>query len=357
MRIARRTSRRGGFTLVELLVVIAIIGVLVALLLPAVQAAREAARRMSCSNNLHQLGVAVLNSADSEGHLPTSIHRAPEDHACEGNPLPWLGPQGGTNWVNNGGPGFLAKGWIVDILPEIEQQAIYQRLWTQMKQDKDFGYSPSRPTAGRGLASPNVRDIVSVQYPFLTCPSDISDKPSTDLWYWEGTPIGATNYKGCIGDTAMTDGLSMGSTSATVVPPNFGRLPDCHNTAETNGLFGRNTSVLPIELKDISDGQSNTFMVGENVISQDYHSAAFFSDGDFATCGIPLNYFIPELDVIEMKRSPNWQPGRGFKSMHPGGANFTMGDGSGHFVSEGIDGAIYRGLATRALDEVAQLPN
>jgi prepilin-type processing-associated H-X9-DG protein len=336
---------------VELLVVIAIIGVLVALLLPAVQAAREAARRMQCNNNLKQLGLAVLNSEMSKKRLPVSIHDKPEDFNC---PLPpetktWIGPGGGTNATANGGPGMLGKGWIVDILPNIEQQAIYQRLWTYMKQDKSFG---ARPTRGAGLGHMDVRQITGAQHPFVTCPSDPSAKPSSDLWYWDEVETGPTSYKGCIGDHAMTDGVG-----GAAIPTGFGTLPDCHNTAETNGLFGRNTSVKPILLKSITDGQSNTFMIGENVISQDYHSAAFYSDGDFATCGVPLNYFVPEQEVSVMKQATNWIPGRGFKSLHPSGANFVMGDGSVHFVTESIDGAIYRGLATRALDETVQLPN
>jgi prepilin-type processing-associated H-X9-DG protein len=231
----------------------------------------------------------------------------------------------------------------------MEQPAIHQRLWAQMKKDKSFGIKVS---TGLGLGHPDVRDITGTQYPFLTCPSDDSTKPSNDLWYWEVAPTGATNYKGCIGDHGMTDGMNVNSP----VPAGFGSLPDCHNTAETNGLFGRNTSVMPIELKMITDGQSNTFMVGENVVSQDYHSAAFFCDGDFATAGVPLNTFIEGLDVQQMKNPPNWIPGRGFKSLHPGGAQFAMGDGSTRYVSEGVDGVAYRAAATRAGGETAPLP-
>jgi prepilin-type processing-associated H-X9-DG protein len=86
-------------------------------------------------------------------------------------------------------------------------------------------------------------------------------------------------------------------------------------------------------------------MVGESVVAQDYHSAAFFSDGDWATCGISLNHFVePETKDNLLK---NWVESRGFKSMHPGGAHFVMADGSVHFVNETIDGVIYRGLSTR----------
>jgi prepilin-type N-terminal cleavage/methylation domain-containing protein/prepilin-type processing-associated H-X9-DG protein len=343
---ARRRARRqdgAAFTLVELLVVIAIIGVLVALLLPAVQAAREAARRSSCSNNLHNIGLAVLNSADANSErMPISVHQWAEDFELDGT---WFGPASGTNAVANGGPGLIGKGWIVDIMPQIEMQAAHQRLTQQLKTDKSFG---ARPDRGAGLGHMNVRDIISAQYSLFTCPSDESAVPTENLWYWAGVR--------CIGDSAMSDGDPRGLSQSEFAPPGpTGSTPDCHNTASCNGLFGRNTSVRPIELNMITDGQSNTFMVGENIISQDYHSAAFFSDGDFATCGIPLNYFV--LGVTpEQTKNDFWREGRGFKSLHPGGATFVMADGSTHFVNESIDALAYRGLATRSGDESVQLP-
>jgi prepilin-type processing-associated H-X9-DG protein len=127
----------------------------------------------------------------------------------------------------------------------------------------------------------------------------------------------------------------------------FGSHRDCHNTVDCNGLLWRGTYFNPIPMRKIPDGTSKTFMVGENVVSQSYHSAALFSDGDWATCGNPLNYFIIPEDESLIKPPPYWQAARGFKSLHPGGAHFVMADGSVHFVTESVDHSIYRGLSTR----------
>jgi prepilin-type processing-associated H-X9-DG protein len=96
-------------------------------------------------------------------------------------------------------------------------------------------------------------------------------------------------------------------------------------------------------------------MVGESVVEQDYHSAAFFADGDWASCGNPINYFIQPATETTIKAAPNWQAARGFKSLHPGGAQFVMADGSVHFVNESIDHNIYRGLSTRNGGETASI--
>jgi prepilin-type N-terminal cleavage/methylation domain-containing protein/prepilin-type processing-associated H-X9-DG protein len=350
---SRRTPR--GFTLVELLVVIAIIGVLVALLLPAVQAAREAARRTQCSNNLHNLALAVLNSTDVKKHLPTSVSKDPEDFDCQGN---WLSASGtlGKNDPNRGGQGLNGKGWIVDILPQMEQQAAHQRIQEALKIGKTNGFAAA-PAGGWGIGHRSIRDITGTQFPFLTCPSDTSAAPTPELFYWVGVSTGTTSYKGCIGDSAMTSGLHRGRTDPSILePPINGTLPDCHNTADCNGMFCRQSSVRPIQLKSVTDGQSNTFLLGENVISQDYHSAALFADGDFATCGVPLNTFTFPDDVASIIAYPKWMFGRGFKSLHAGGAQLAMADGSARFVNESIDRATYLGLATRAGDEAVQLP-
>src|SRR4029078_530143 len=103
----------------------------------------------------------------------------------------------------------------------------------------------------------------------------------------------------------------------------------------------------PINLKKVTDGTNKTFMVGEDVVSQDYWSAAWFADGSWSTCGIPINTFVFPDDKSFISVPPQWQKTRGFKSLHPGGAQFVNADGSVHFINESIDSNAYRALSTR----------
>jgi prepilin-type N-terminal cleavage/methylation domain-containing protein/prepilin-type processing-associated H-X9-DG protein len=343
--------QRGAFTLVELLVVIAIIGILVALLLPAIQAAREAARRISCSNNLHNIGLACINYHDTKRHLPYSISQWEEDRNLKGQ---WVGPPKGKMHPDNGGPGYNGKGWIVDILPAMEEQPAYDAIMLALRNSTgDKKFLLTGPAAGNGMGHPSIREILNKQPPWLSCPSDPSARPSDRQWYWR-VMIATTSYKGVLGDSVIT---SQGNNGPMDTPfPNLGSRPDCHNTIECNGLLWRGTYFDPISFRRITDGTSKTFMVGECVVEQDYHSAAFFADGDWATCGNPLNYFILPVEESNIKAPPNWQAARGFKSLHPGGAQFVMADGSVQFVNESIDHNVYRGLSTRAGGETASIP-
>jgi len=357
MNIPRRPHRTRGFTLVELLVVIAIIGVLVALLLPAVQAAREAARRMSCQNNLKNLGLAALTFTDSAGHLPVSVSRWPEDMDIQGN---WIGPNGGKMAPENGGLGYTGKGWIVDILPQIEQQAMFSTITEALRSNTHIGGGDFKvkagSTKGAGMGLAGIRPLMTQQLPLLSCPSDVSAVISSEQYGWPGIEVATTCYKGVIGDSAITDGNQKGDSNASEFTgfPLFGSGPDCHNTTECNGLIWRGNYFEPPKLKTITDGQSNTFLIGESIVSQDFHSAAYFADGSWASCGIPLNY-LRLHDTVEQLKNNSWYDLRGFKSLHPGGAQFVLADGSVHYVNEGIDGAVYRALSTRAGGEIASV--
>jgi prepilin-type N-terminal cleavage/methylation domain-containing protein/prepilin-type processing-associated H-X9-DG protein len=342
--------KRTAFTLVELLVVIAIIGILVALLLPAVQAAREAARRMSCSNSLKNIGLAVLNFENAKKRLPYSANYRYEEFDNFAHSK-WIGPQnGGKLGTANGGPGVSGRGWMVEILPQMEEQPLYDAIQTALKTAKgktDWNIGGSPSDTGMGVVE--LRDYMDNQLPWMTCPSDPSARPSDKMFYWKPFNVATSSYKGVLGDNIVW----MTGTSHQQ-----GTKEDCHNNLNQpaasgpvkgcNGLFWRTAYYFEIKLKSITDGQSKTLMVGESVVSQDDHSAAFFADGDWASCNVPLNFFLPN----ESQVTTLWYEVRGFRSMHPGGAQFVLADGSVQFLTDSISHDVYRAMATRNLGEV-----
>lgn len=299
-----RKHHRRGFTLIELLVVIAIIGVLIGLLLPAVQKVRESASRLRCSNNLKQLGVAVHNYHASYDVFPIS-------HS------PW---SEGTVPV---GP-HTGRGWILLSLPYMEQEGLYKQF---------------APSVASSLWSCSA--IMNSEIKPLRCPSDTSDVVGncTQQYQWGGTPVALTNYKGVIGDNRM------GGTTAFP-----GGSPDCHNTIGCPGIFYRNNYQEPVSIFKVADGTSNTFMIGEDVIEHNWHSTAYYSNGDYAACHAPLNY---------MPNPPqpwNWPLVMSFRSRHQGGANFCLADGSVSFVSDSVYYVTYQAMCTKAGSEVVSLP-
>ena len=350
----RRRSRSSGFTLVELLVVIAIIGVLVALLLPAVQAAREAARRMSCLNNMKNVALAVHNFHDTNDHLPYSV-----DYGQFGNeiipgettpetPSKYCGSVDGENCPKRH---FNGKGWIVDILPQLEEQASFDRIQPFIDMSTSATKFFAQPNSGRGMGHLDIRDITERQLSVLTCPSDPSAIPSDNLWHWQGIITGTTSYKGVLGDTAVASSF-LGANGGLWTNSEWGSSPDCFERLNCNGFFWRFSYYDPIEFKRVTDGLSNTFMIGESVVEQDLHSAALFSDGDWASANQQFNHFAPDDETVV----EDWFDVRGFRSFHPGGANFAQADASVRFISEGIDHQLYRALATRNGEEVVTLP-
>lgn len=358
MKLISDARARRGFTLVELLVVIAIIGVLVALLLPAVQAAREAARRMSCSNNLKNIGLACINYENANKHLPYSVTQWPEDREIDfgTKATTWLGPTGQDGILDpaKGGPGYTGIGWTVEVLPQLEQQAMYQGITNGLKTaPRGRDKHTARGNRGTGMGIEEIRSFMETQLPVFTCPSDPSAIVSTEQWYWDNqlnNGVATTSYKGVAGDFVI-DQRSADAFNPTSEFTDFGSIPDLHHVVNANGLIFRASYFRKVTLKSVTDGLSNTFMVGEGVVDQDYHSMAYFADGTWATCGVPLNFFLIGVEKTEIK-SNRWNDARGFKSLHPGGAQFVMGDGSVPFVSEGIDGIAYRAMATREGGEV-----
>ncbi|MFN0016613.1 MAG: DUF1559 domain-containing protein [Pirellulaceae bacterium] len=307
----QRQDSRKGMTLVEVLVVISIIGIIIGLMLPAVQFSREAARRTSCQNNLRQLGFAVSLYHHSLKTVPITVSAWSE------------GPH--PDVQRNG------KSWFVAILPQIEQQGIYDKL--------SPGFSGDFFSGG-GLMNPAIRPHLAAPVPILHCPSDGTiESPSTIQDKLEGIPVTLTNYKGVIGDTRIGGEASI----------HGGSEPDCHRNGGCNGMFHRNTYQEPITFADVHDGLSNTLLVGEVVPSQHRHyCAAFFCNGDYSSCNGRINFFPNTPD--------EWWNVATFRSLHPGGAQFVLADGSVRFINQTIDIHLYRALSTRSGNEPASLP-
>jgi len=342
MRIARMQSRivvwRPSFTLVELLVVIAIIGILVGLLLPAVQAAREAGRRIKCQNNLKQLGVAMHNFHDAHGELPYGCHYAD-----------------GTKKVEIRGT------WVYQILPHIEQQALHGQ----------FDMRPAQPMNARVNA-----DLVSQPIDIMMCPSDpeignpIQERNGMQSWnprgvfeggkggfkLWYPMSRGPTHQDGCgfcpenrtnpfLPDTYCCSGWHFGTSFWPIrtwwdMPNGFGN---------STGMFGRYPTGFPFS--SVTDGLSKTIMGGETLPTQCIYLTAWSPNFPLAGTQIPMN-----LHFTNPRLFGNHHNNCGFKSEHPGGANFVMADGSVHFIVTETDYRLYNELGSRNFGGSAEFP-
>jgi prepilin-type N-terminal cleavage/methylation domain-containing protein len=312
-------ARKSAFTLVELLVVITIIGILIALLLPAVQAAREAARMMQCQNNLKQFGLAIHNYHQTYGAVPSeTAYDDPID-----DPYRPTSPQQGQT----------GKGWVISALPYLDQQPLYDKFVPGFA-----GYFGSN----LGIMNPVCRPYLATRLAVLHCPSDVSVlSDSLEQFQLTGVRSALTSYKGVIGANRMG-----GYTSVFQ-----GSMPDCHRTRNCPGMFWRHSYLNPVKFNQVRDGLSCTLMVGEDVPAMNHHSAAYYGNGDYASCHAPLNY-LPDPPTPD-----SWWNVMSFRSLHPGGADFCLADGSVRFFSEKIDYTLYQALATKAGGEIVVMPD
>lgn len=307
-------KRRSGFTLVELLVVIAIIGVMVGLLLPAVQAAREAARRMSCSNNLKQIGLAFHNYADVNKRFPAG-------YAAD---IPGVQDSREQSlWA-----------WGTFILPYIEQGSLYEQL------------DPSRIKLHQHLLTPVGLQLLQTPIATYRCPSDTGPTLNNfDDSQYTPDSTGNNFYNRHVTSNG-TDRIAIALANYVMIANTSDSTTPLVNVGlEPKGVGWQNSK---IGFRDITDGTSNTLMVGErswrvNNLTVGAANALGFSAN---TCASGTSWSVKsgQLAVIGIGYDGiNWTANnrqhqtRGFYSNHPGGAQFAMCDGSVRFVSENID--------------------
>jgi prepilin-type N-terminal cleavage/methylation domain-containing protein/prepilin-type processing-associated H-X9-DG protein len=312
----RDGSALHGFTLVELLVVITIIGILIALLLPAVQAAREAARRMQCSNNLKQIGLAILNYEASNQTLPI-----------------------GSDWTAPAGGGRRLNGVFVRLLSYIEQQGLYDQYDFKLR----CYYSSSSPRNAVVLSTPVAA---------YSCPSDTSlGRRATGLG--PNNPFARSNYVVCYGSKTHYDSAS---------------------TFTTDGAFQINRAK---PLSEITDGTSNTVAASE-VISSPYTGDGSLEDvrglwGESSAMGASsyTHHYTPNssagdnivdglcqsdtgLPCIGTAGSDGTLEYASARSRHPGGVNVVFVDGHVSFYGDVVDLSMWQALATIAGNELVQ---
>ena len=359
-----------GFSLVELLVVIALIGVLVSLLLPAIQGAREAARRTGCSNNLKQIGIALHNFHDAKQRFPTQVTgSAPREGGC--------------------GSGFYS--WMIPILPLIEEGTLYDSI--DLNRGMMDTCDQSSPTDYQGLTisadHPNAGAAATRVTTFL-CPSD---------WYADSVSLGTArpapgSYVGNIGWVQGTTGIAGASSPI----------------ARSNGFFGLENPKLPdpwqqskVRMKHFSDGLAHTAALSERLITsnQSLPDAGVFGalPADFERQPIALQSYCggsvgPNRSLatwvtycgsvshgdprVSNTHGRSWISGWTYSantymhvmpinernchlyggehsganvvtpsSQHPGGVHVVMGDGSVHFISESIEMSVWWSMGSR----------
>ncbi len=316
---------RGGFTLVELLVVIAIIGVLVGLLLPAVQAAREAARRMSCTNNLKQIALSDLNHESVHGNFVPARLGPDSTGSFEMRFLK-------TAVERSGASGFVL------LLPFIEQQALFDIL--DIYENDSIWPAGAFKTSGVNWSTPERRVAMGQSLDSYICPSEGSERNLQDWTSWEPAPA-VGSYAFVAGHRGVTGGSLYSPVNACMVKH--------HNT-------GPHLYYTVVKIKEIQDGTSSTISVGEVIETSigeinGAHSRNIWTNvlrylDCFRVTSVALNT-PPWAETLNV----NGDIVNGaFASRHPGGALFAYVDGHVEFLGEDIDFELYQNLSTIAGD-------
>jgi prepilin-type N-terminal cleavage/methylation domain-containing protein/prepilin-type processing-associated H-X9-DG protein len=323
--MVKSNSRPHGFTLVELLVVITIIGILIALLLPAVQAAREAARRMQCTNNLKQIGLALATYENTAGAFPIGVYWSSCPIGSGAN-----GPNGQCGGRN---------GWIVAILPYVELQNVYNSL-------------NLIPATGHSIGDANNAVIYRTIIPTYRCPSDV-DMPASN-------GQSRSNYAGCF----SPDGWLV---EKDAYPTRMNYDNPSGNPATGKAMFNWNISRTTA---DVRDGTSHTVVVSE-VLAGDMttgHSdvrGSWWNEWGYSysnrntpnspipdaiwsvVAGAPYNFCVSTLDKPCDGSATLWSAETyAARSHHAGGVNACLVDGSVQFVSDQVNLFVWRALGS-----------
>ena len=367
MRFMRNGIIRRGFTLIELLVVIAIIAVLIALLLPAVQQAREAARRAQCVNNLKQIGLAIVNYHDTHNAIPTggfAETATTNDYSWRALILPQMEqgnlynainfslPVGGTGGATNANPKSGYTMWVTTI--------------------KTF-LCPSDGTNGNGLMPWS--GSATAPYPMPAGQSPTNNPPQDST----GTPasvVPVSNYAGSFGDN-YCGGSLMGGLPWETYPHSkaAGRAvigwagfwgtttADADGSGYMRGFFDYD-GYTTISMNSVTDGTSNSIVVGEMLPSHSADSNFYAKNGAIAGTTVPLGWNSNTVSPSASNCNGQWQnttapigcrysaAAKGFVSFHPGGANFVFADGSVHFLKTSINLVTYCALGSRSGGEI-----
>jgi prepilin-type N-terminal cleavage/methylation domain-containing protein/prepilin-type processing-associated H-X9-DG protein len=371
MTKSKNSPVRHGFTLIELLVVISIIAVLIALLLPAVQAAREAARRIQCVNNLKQIGLAFANYESTNQVFPLGAMTSVNSAANSG----W-----GQQLNNNG------VSWVALTLPYLEQTNIANSINFQVH-------------ILDGLAQPDFATAWYTRINVLQCPSDgdqqgfradgnsgggglgqyaVTSAPINPNGGGQMVPV--TNYLASFGDNYCIGALTPGATFPTETPytlwpnpagyprigwPGYqgtfadinGQLPPVGASGSLRGMFDVATNQV-VTVASITDGTSNTIAAGESLPAQRADNNVWQYSANANGTTVPINYPTPlNCDTAGGFGTANWASrcsyaNTGFKSKHPGGGNFLFADGSIHFLKTSIAMTTYCALGSRNGGEV-----
>jgi prepilin-type N-terminal cleavage/methylation domain-containing protein/prepilin-type processing-associated H-X9-DG protein len=345
-----RVSQKRGFTLVELLVVITIIGILIALLLPAVQAAREAARRMQCTNNLKQLALGCIGHESATGRYPTN-----------GWGWGWTGDADrGNDWCQPGG-------WLYNVLPYIEQQPLH---------DLGIGISPWNDTVKKDLHQQRMAAPLAtfycpsrrspIAYPFTDNPTINSSQPGNG----NGPPVGHNDYAANGGDAYTSPGNHTGySIWGEYGPGDVASVenPPGQMTANAQTVFGAEaracTGVIctgsMIKAADVTDGTSNTYLIGEKMLCPDaYYTGNDLCDNGDAFQGENADIsrwgrwtLDPTSYIPPMQDTPGYWNSYAFGSAHTNSLNMAFCDGSVQAIAYSIDLETHRRLCNRKDDQ------